>query len=447
VLFFIPKLAVFFNDTFLPPMTRMVRFPLVGLFFVMSCLYVLFLRAYKIENISFWGSDSGSVFFRTSGIVFLLILCSAAAVLSSDLYEYPMRARMLSIYGLNPYLHVPSEVQQDPFYQLIFWKDIPECYGPGWVLLGALSSLSFKNNVFLTVFAHKLLLMLFFIMSGYFFKKIADELRLEKADMLSVAFVANPILLTMTMIDGHNEIVMIAFLMASAYFLLKERYALSLVIMAAAINVKFVYVLLIPFWLLYILFKKGGSSLIGRIVKIAIGGISSLLLTVLLWSPFGVESVSAVLKYYKELSSNLWPDSIPYAVCALIGFLGCAVSLKTVAYIFSVIFAVVYFGSVFCFVKKINDDRQILFGIGGMVLLTLLFTNATPFQTWYVLWAVPLVLLSRIKTKFILVTLLTTFLMLTFWKRMSVLAVPMWSMYFIALKFKESKIVRLINLD
>ena len=59
--------------------------------------------------------------------------------LSRDVYSYAFYGRMVSEHGVNPYLHIPAEFLEDPFYQLVshFWIDSPSVYGPAFSAVAA----------------------------------------------------------------------------------------------------------------------------------------------------------------------------------------------------------------------------------------------------------------------------------------------------------------------
>ncbi len=446
----IPYVAEWGSDTFLPPQTRPVRFYIIGLLSAVFLSHFLYLRFCKDSGTELFASGGTTVYFWSATSLVFLFLCSVPAVLSSDLYEYSLRARMISVYGINPYLHVPTEVANDMFFPLLFWKDTPECYGPAWVLTGVIHTLPFRDSLFLTAFLHKFLLLVFLGLSGYVFYRICAELDLKNAGILTAAFLTNPLIIIMTVVDGHNEIAMVFFMLASVYLLLRSKYVLALVLFTAAVQVKFVYLLITPLVILYILFGPGGKTLKRRIGETVIGGVISAALVAVLWIPFGWGAVTAIIDYYRGLGGLFWPDSIPYAVQFLLEKAGVVVSKQAVAGAFSALFVALYLAAVAYFIKRLKTDRQAIFTASSLIILALLLTNYSPFQPWYLLWVLPLILLARFKNGFLLVSFLSYFLIMTFWKRMSVLAIPMMIMYFVVLFSRDAcsrKIKALFSLE
>ena len=429
--YYIPLICSMINDTNLPPLNRYVRFYMIGIFSLVFLFYYFYLYYYNRLDVSLFKLNGLSVYFWLTTTVVFLFLCSSYPLLSGDLFEYPIRGRMLTVYGLNPYIHTPMDIEQDMFFPLAYWKNMPERYGPAWVIIGTLHTIFFKNSLALTIFMHKLVLFIFLFLSCYLFYKICSGLKLQNPDILAAAFVTNPLIIIMTLLDGHNEIVMVFFILTSLYFLLRSKYLLSFLMFALSIQIKFVYIVIAPLLILYILLRPNGRSSGLRIYEIIKGGFLSAGVMVLLWLPFGKENFIDLFNYYKDLGRELYSNAIPYAIYFLLKKTGIAISESTIINIFSVVFFIIYIYLIYFFIIKIKTDKQAIFTASGFIMLTVIFTNYTPFNSWHLLWAIPFIFLSQLKSNFLLVFLLTYFLLMAFWKRMSVLVVPMAVLYFI----------------
>lgn len=440
--YYIPLMSFMAGDKYLPPMNRYVRFYIIGIFSIVFFFYYLYLYNYNQLGLSLFRLNSISLYFWSSTLIIFLLLCASYALLSHDLFEYSLRGRMFTIYGLNPYLHIPLEVKEDVFFPLIFWRDATECYGPAWIIIGALHTIFFKDSLFLTTFIHKITLLIFLLLSCYFFYKLCVVLKLKNPSLITIAFITNPLVIIMTIVDGHNEIVMIFFILASLYFLLNARYILSLILLAVSIQIKFVYVLIIPLYYLYILLNAEVKSLRYRIYKLIAGSILSAGIILILWIPFwGKESIISLYNYYavyyKSKGIHFWADSIPYAVHFVLNKIGLHISKYTIANISCLIFFAIYSYLLYFFTIRVKTDKQAIFTTASFIMLALFFTNISSFQSWYLLWVIPFIFLSRIKSKFLLIFLLSYFLIMTFWKRMSVLAIPMMFVYFVMLRIYD----------
>jgi len=433
LIYTIPFAAKWLGDWHLPPMTRPLRFYIIGVFTIAFIFYYLFLRRFQKAD-AMIGSDPGLKYWLVgSTAAVFLFLCTSGAVISIDLYEYSIRGRMFGLYGMNPYLHTPEVIRNDIFYPLIFWKDTPECYGPLWVLTGALHTLPFRESVFLTSFLHKLVIFFFLAVSGLVFYRLCGLLKVKTPALFTAAFIANPMVVVMTVVDGHNEIAMVALFLAALYLLQRERYTLSLIAFTAAVQVKFVYAILLPLFLVQALFWPGAKPPRRRLFEVLWGGALSLGLMALVWLPFGWRGLTAVIEYYGDLGGLFWADSIPYAAWFVLEKLGRGVSQAAVMNVFSAAFFLIYAASFYYFSRNVRTGERAFFNASSVILLGLLFTNYSPFQTWYLLWVLPLLLLSDYRARFLLSFLLSYFLLMTFWKRMSVLAAPMLLAYLVFL--------------
>ena len=429
-------------------MNRVLRFYIIGIFSLVFLFYLLYLYYYKKAGISYFSLRGDSLYFWVATIAVFIFLCSSRALLSHDLYEYSLRARMISFYGLNPYLHTPMEIKNDMFFPLIFWRRFTECYGPAWSLIGSFHAFFFPRSILLTGFLHKLVLLLFLISGGAVFYALAEGLKSKNSGILTLSFITNPLLIIMTLIDGHNEIVMIFFVLCSLYFLIRSKYLGALVMLALSISVKFIYLLAAPLYITYILRDTGYLSLRQRIYKAAAACALSFLIILLLWLPFGKESFIAYINYFKAVQ-YFWSDSIPYAVYFILGKIGVSIPEQLVVGISSAVFIILYTWLWYSFARTGENKKEALITTVGLMVLALLATNYSAFQAWYLLWALPLILLSRLKTKSLLVFLLSYFLILSFWKRMSVLAIPMAILYFVLLKTRiyETRLKSFFSLE
>src|SRR5205085_9868255 len=85
---------------------------------------------------------------RTFRWVALAVICGWAAIFcinlvfmypvgAADIFDNILRGRMVSHYGLNPLIALPTDVQADPLFPYTAWKNEPSHYGPLWGLAAA----------------------------------------------------------------------------------------------------------------------------------------------------------------------------------------------------------------------------------------------------------------------------------------------------------------------
>src|SRR5207245_5121127 len=60
-------------------------------------------------------------------------------VLSTDLYHYALFGRMITTYGLDPYVTPGDALRSDPLWRFADWRHVSSHYGPlfTWISAGA----------------------------------------------------------------------------------------------------------------------------------------------------------------------------------------------------------------------------------------------------------------------------------------------------------------------
>ena len=189
-------------------------------------------------------------------ILFNLTLLFVWPIGSTDIFSYIYQGRILSEHHLNPYITTYSTLNNDSFYQIINnkWSSSPSVYGPLFVMIS--SSLTFMggNNFMFTLFLFKLFFVIINILCLYLIYKIFKN---QKAIYLC-AF--NPLILYEFAINGHNDVLMILFLLLSLYFIFKKEnniknYSLALFFLILSVLIKFISIIFVPIFLLVLLFR------------------------------------------------------------------------------------------------------------------------------------------------------------------------------------------------
>jgi Glycosyltransferase family 87 len=213
---------------------------------------------------------------RRVGLVPVLLsafAADAALVLAppsslADTFNYLHYGRMLPLYGLNPYTHLPLAASADPAYHLSTWHHLTSPYGPlftlGTELLAPLS-----------------------VPAAYWTLKVAVGLaaagvavlvallarRLGRDPARAVAFVAlNPLVLFYGVEGLHNDVFVILLLLAGALLVVNRREVLGGSAWAGAAAVKLSAGLALPILVL-------GAGRRGRAAAgVALGGVAALVM-------------------------------------------------------------------------------------------------------------------------------------------------------------------------
>jgi hypothetical protein len=204
-------------------------------------------------SVSGWFVGAGST-------IFAVILIFSYPLTAIDLFIYAIRTRGWALYGLNPLATPPEALPvTDPWLGLAAeWVDAPSPYGPlwEWLSLGVfyLSGGAFLNHLF----GLKIIAALAFLGCAWLIYQILRQLQPEWAVAGVISFAWCPLALLESVQNGHNDIVMTFFLLAAVWAtngVIRHsliRYSLIFLFLALSILVKFVTILIVPFFLLAI---------------------------------------------------------------------------------------------------------------------------------------------------------------------------------------------------
>lgn len=180
-----------------------------------------------------------------------VVLVFSYNAFSYDLFNYIFDARIFTHYHLNPYEYKPQDFLDDPM--ISFMRSIHRTYPYGPIWLSITIPFSYLGMEFFlpTFFLFKILAAGGYISSCYFLEKILNFTK-SKYSLISLAFFSlNPLILIESLVSGHNDIVMIAFAIASIYFLLQKRFIIAFLMLLLSIGIKFATVFLLPIFIIY----------------------------------------------------------------------------------------------------------------------------------------------------------------------------------------------------
>lgn len=222
-------------------------FSLIGLIYI----YFLWKKPLNIKEIIFFG-----IFFRA-------ILLFNSPNLSDDYYRFIWDGHML-LEEKDPYLSLPeNEIVNQPFSESKYFQQLYDgmnskkyftVYPPVNQIAFVLSAWVGGHDLYANVLILKMLLFLFEV--GAILMLVRLLRRLKLSENLAQIYVLNPLVIIELIGNCHFEGVMLFFIIASIYFLLKKNFILSGVLMAFAINTKLIPIILLPILIKYLGCKK-----------------------------------------------------------------------------------------------------------------------------------------------------------------------------------------------
>lgn len=230
---------------------------------------------------------------------------------AADIFDYILHGRMSALYAANPYRSVPNDFPQDPFYPYVAWKDERSPYGPLWGLLAALASSLAGDGLVANVVGYKLIPGLFLAASIWVVAQVLRREAPERALSSTLLLAWNPVVLYETWGNGHNDAVMVFWMIAAVWASSRRRHTLAVLALTAGALVKFLPLLLLPSALAIVLRDlPQGRPRAAFLARTAAG---AALLAGLLYAPFweGPQVLTVLTR------GNLFTSSLPASAYAL----------------------------------------------------------------------------------------------------------------------------------
>jgi len=312
-------------------------------------------------------------------LVFGLTLILLYPVTATDLFQYVMRARVQVVYGANPLSVPPSRFPGDPLLPFVGeWKDILSPYGPAWELLaGLIARLGFIGAVS-GAMAYKLVALLaYWVCLAGLFRGTGGEPR------ALLFFAWNPLVLLQGLGNGHNDLVMLAWMVLALVFWARwGNWLLATVSLSLAVLTKASAAVMAPLLLVAVLgaqatWRQRGTVFLGM----ASLGVGLMLLAYLpFWPPW--ESMAGVLD---EMSRRYTYTIAATLRLGLRDLLSPGVAWEVPRVIGQLLFLTVYGWAL----VQVWRRRLDLASAGFLAYFVYLVVGAS-YRIWYPIWLVPL---------------------------------------------------------
>jgi len=294
----------------------------------------------------------------------------AAPLLSQDVFSYLSYARLGTVHGLSPYVHVPAESPADAAFPYVGWADDVSAYGPLFTLLTyPLGSVSVPVALWL--------------LKGLAATSVAGVAaicaRLAPARGLdpraAAAFVAlNPLVLVHVVGGAHNDGLMVLGLMAGCAAILtgRESSGGGALVIAGAIKVSAAF--------------AGPFALIGapRRCRLLAGGLVALALLAaaafLAFAAHGLDAIGLAGENQARVSNY----SLPNALAELLG-----ADVDVVRTVALIAYAVVVTALIAWVLRGGDWIRAAAWAGFGLLLASAWLLP------WYVIWVLPLAAVAR----------------------------------------------------
>jgi hypothetical protein len=344
-----------------------------GLIVVLAMMFASYVVAVRAaEQLS-----GRMILMGIAGLHALILL--APPLLSTDVFSYQAYGRLGAMYGANPYLHGPHAIALDPLYPFIGakWVSTPTTYGPVFTAVSlvlaplsiAASALAYKAIAVLASLA-----MIAFVWNGA---------RVRGVDPVkAVALVGlNPLIVVYGVGGGHNDLLMLAAVIAGVYAVLQHRERSAGGLMVLGAGIKLTAGLCLPFALA----SAGGPRPRDRRRDLLIGaGAAVAAVAALGFAVFGTGPLHLLSTLQRTQSAGDW-HSIPGFISTELGLGGVG---HAAGYVLGAIFV-----AVFCWLIRRVWRGEMDWIVGAAWATVALLVTASSMLPWYVAWLMPLVAL------------------------------------------------------
>ena len=358
-------------------------------------------------------------------IVFFWLVCSgvllaaAPAGESHDIFDYLFRGRMLTEYQTNPLAEVPKTLGLSaPYTRFLAWRKNVDTYGPVWeaasatvsgsvravikpldiwdkISLGCPGSDESCRGLIVYISGYRLLALILTGLSGWLVAAMVRRRRETLGPAALAAWLLNPMVLIGSALGGHNDAVLLFFVLLSWFLLQRQRFVLGLVTLVLAAHVKLTALIWLPACVLWVVWQRGWKQ------ALKIGLLSALIglgVSWLLYLPFeGWQTLPRMLEERsKYLANSAW-----YVLKDILVEQYSWPARNARIFLVNLSNGLFALGAVLIPLWKFNlrpkrwrtalippeESDRLLWRVLAAVSLFYLLMGAFWFQHWYVLWA------------------------------------------------------------
>jgi hypothetical protein len=240
-----------------------------------------------------------------------LIVFAGPILISTDVFSYIAYARMGVVHGIDPYTHGPVAIVGDPVFRYVGhdWLKVATAYGPLYTLitypLGLLGVIG-------ALWGMKLYALIASAMTLALTWRVARRRGRDRVFAL-LAVGANPLYVIYGLGGAHNDLIMLALMMAAVAFTLSDREAAAGATVVAGALVKATVAVLLPFMVLGRRrpIRDRPAPVLGACAALIVGALAG-------YAVFGIHGIDVVSALNRD-SAFVSTDSFPNELAHLFG--------------------------------------------------------------------------------------------------------------------------------
>ncbi len=351
-------------------------------------LHIGFIGFYYFKQFITLKQIIGAAILLRLGTVFIM------PTLSDDIYRFIWDGELL-VSGNNPMLSTPDQFlatiqPQSAYYTklhgLINHPQFYTCYPPLMQAVFAFAAFFAGKSIVAATVLIKLIVGLSDCVAVLFLVKIIKKLKLS--EKLVILYALNPLVIIEGTGNAHFEVMQVALICISFYYLLLYKNTIAAVFWGFAIITKLLPLLLLPIILRTLGFKKG----------IAFCTLSILIVLVNFLPFLSAASINAFSKSLNLYFQNFEFNASVYYVARDIGWW-----LKGYNYIsfigpFLMVVLISIYAVIFFAKRKLSLSQ---FALYALIILSLYYLFATTVHPWYIINLLPFALMANKKYAFV----------------------------------------------
>lgn len=155
-----------------------------------------------------------------------LILLFSYPFLSHDFFNYMFDAKIITVYGGNPYITKALDFPADPWLRFMQWTHRTYPYGPIFLPLTLIPSFLALGKFLLNFIFFKLFFFGFYLLGVYFLNKMNNK--------WAFFFATNPLVIVEGLINAHNDLIALSLAIGGIYYLQKKNWLGRIFLLASA---------------------------------------------------------------------------------------------------------------------------------------------------------------------------------------------------------------------
>lgn len=350
-------------------------------------LYALYLLAYRLVSRREHGLSLTSILLVAA--VFCLPLLLTYPINATDIYRYFIQARITIVHDLSPFAVPPSELVGDPYALLAGeWAKVTTPYGPLWELVAGTAIRFTQDDLWSSMLIFKGLAAVAFLAGAIVIWLTLRGSTLSKRSAATILWAWNPSLLLIFAMDGHNDSLMILWLLSGWLLIDRGRYQVGMIVMLLAPLTKAIGLLPLPIFFLAV--WRQLPNMAARVRFLIISAAAGLVLLFGFFLPFG-SPLDLAARLLEEAEGGL--GFSPVTLLYLLGkqLLDLTPTLTLVSRILAVIFGLL---AIYLMWRTWRGRSPLR---GAADIFTGYVAQALNFRIWYASWPFPWLILDSEK--------------------------------------------------